>query len=117
VVDEDLGGWAEDLSLQGREEWWLKPVGALEGGETGGGASKVVVGLVKPQKLLRPGGWVPGDLLVQPFGLSIGLGVKHGRQADRGSKRFTELPPKHQCELRSPIRDHIDRKTMEPENM
>jgi len=98
-----VGGAERGLSsmFSGPVPWWLKPAGTLEGGETSGRAGQGVVGILDPQKLFRPEGWVPGDhaaqhcLLGHPFGLSIGLGVKPGRQACRSSKQFTELPSKH----------------------
>jgi len=49
AADEDLDGRTGYLSLQGREEWWFKPVGALEGGEAVDGAGQGVVDIFHPQ--------------------------------------------------------------------
>ena len=52
-------------------------------------------------------------LLVKPHFLAVGLGLIPGGEADSGAKKRTKGFTEPGSELRTPIRDHILRETME----
>lgn len=125
ATNEFLDGRAGNLFLQRREQLRLEPVGTLERGVPSGRACQGVVGVLHPQQLLGLGGGMLGHhtpqrrlhLLILPFSLPVGLGMKSGRQTHGGPHKRAELPPEHRGKLGSPVGDHIDEETMEPEDV
>ncbi len=84
-----------------------------------------IVGLLNPNELLAPRDRI-GEcqaaesalkILTGSLTLSVGLGMKTWRQTRRGPDLSTEFLPKTREKLRTPIRDQVNRKTMDPEDM
>ncbi len=96
---------------------------ALERGESGGGFSEGVLGILRPQKITTPVGLVvvtvgaeeSGEFLIQTFYLAVGFGVIAGGETDIDVQLLTESPPYSGRKLRTPVRDDVFRETIKPE--
>lgn len=98
AVDEGLGWWEGDVSLQSQKERRLI-AGALKGGEACGRADEGFVGTVHQKELLGPGGWILGHHAVSVGGSHQ---VAELLPEDRGEQRDPGRPP-HQQEGHTPL--------------
>ncbi len=83
------------------------------------------MGVLHPQELLRPGGWVPGDqvaqgclhLLVHSLCLPIGLVMEPRGKAGGGSHQAAEHSPEGCSKLGTPVRNHMYREAVQAEDL
>ncbi len=125
TLNESQGGRDSSIGLL----WWKQrrfiTNRALKRGHTWGRHRKGVTSVFYPRELLAPWTRIVGcqtaehsfKILVGPLALPIGLRMKTRRQTSQGPDLSTKLLPKPGGELRTPIWNHINRQSMEPEDV